>query len=145
MLQSGVIFRKSDKLGSRLIRWGTQESWSHVGVIFDSRVYHSDSKGCHFSTLEEFSHDAETFFLPREISDEQKARAYEALGQKYDWPALVWFAVLFLLRRILIRLPEYTINPKWKVCSEYATWILWGKVETHTPGEILSRLLETPV
>jgi len=140
-MQNGVVFRRSRKLGSRLIRWGTQEAWSHCGVIIDNEAYHSDSRGCHVSTVEEFCLGSETFFLAVAITKEQKDRAIKAIGYQYDWAAIVWFAIVLLLKRIAIILPTTTVNSKWLVCSEYASYIFWGKGQTVTPGEFLNRVL----
>jgi hypothetical protein len=139
-MEDGVIFRRSKKIGSRLIRWGTQENWSHCGVVINGAVYHSDVQGCRLSSIEEFCSGAETFLMPKTISEDQKNRAIQALGDKYDWGAIAWFALSVLLKRIWIILPKLTINPKWFVCSEYATYILWGQNETDTPGAVMDRV-----
>jgi len=141
-MEDGVIFRRSKKIGSRLIRWGTQENWSHCGVVINGVAYHSDVLGCRLSSLEEFCAEAEVFLMPKTITEDQKNRAVVALGDKYDWGAIIWFSLSVLLKRIWIILPKLAINPKWFVCSEYATYILWGQNETDTPGGVMNRLFD---
>lgn len=141
-METGVMFRRSTRIGSRLIRWGTDEPWSHCGILIGDQVYHSDTKGCHATPYEEFCAKAETFTIPKELSEEQKARALKAVGYQYDWGAIAWFVLSVLFKKIRIILPRLTINPRWFVCSEYATYILWGKNETGTPGDVMNRVLD---
>ena len=135
-----IIFRKSNKLGSKIIRLFTKEEWSHVGVSFDeNEVYHADSKGVHKITLEEFCKDSEFLIIDKIHNEEMINRANSKLGSKYDFGAILWLAIYLPLFRIGIKLPKTTINPKWFLCSEFVEYVIYGTITTSTPGELLNR------
>jgi hypothetical protein len=138
-----LMFRRNKKIGSRLIQWATQYHWSHVGVLCkDGLIYHSDSSGAHSATTEEFSKDSEIDFMPIiGDDDEMLARAQSRLGDKYDFPALLWFALVLFLKKISIKIPRLVINPKWIVCSEYAEFIVFGTASTSLPEELAMKVI----
>ena len=139
-----VNLRKSQKIGSRLIRFATGEEFSHIGIqLGDDKIYHSDSHGCRMTSIDDFVNGstARTFYfkVSNEAFKEMQMRAIEKLGNKYDFLGVIGFGVLLLLKRLGIRVKVPLMNPRWLICSEYAEYILMGTLTTSTPCEIVTK------
>lgn len=85
-----VIFSRSHKPISFLIRAFTWSRWSHIGVIVDDYVIESiASKGVVKTSLEDFKkryHCYEICTMTNESGWQERAKSQ--LGKKYDWSAI---------------------------------------------------------
>jgi hypothetical protein len=140
-----IILRRSNKLGSRIIRLFTREAASHIGVSFDGvNVYHSDVSGCRVETIEQFSKDNVTlvrhYAVPTAV---MWMRANEKLGTKYDMLGIIGFGLYLMLKMVGIRTKVPLMNPRWMFCSEYAEYILLGSYNSHTPVEVVTKYEST--
>ena len=132
----------SKKIGSRLIRWATGEKYSHIGVqLNDSGIYHSDVKGCHVSSIEEFCNKSEYLYTVKAVSEEEHDqmldRAKNRLGDPYDFLGAIGLGLLIILaRRIHRKIKPPMLNPRWLFCSEYSEYIIWGTQTELTPGQV---------
>jgi hypothetical protein len=139
-----IITRKSQKIVSKLIRWCTEEEWSHIGILIGGNVYHSDFFGVSCIPVNEFTkHNDYKAFNVRSTTQQNAVileRCKEKMGRSYDFPAIIMFFVYFLLKKMGIRFHMPMINPRWLICSEFIAYVIWGKAETITPGEVLRRL-----
>lgn len=90
-----LIFARSHRPGSLLIRFGTFSNWSHVGVVTDLGVVETTwPKGVHLTSWREFvdRHSAIELIdvaLPDEFAAVRFLTAQ--LGKKYDWTAILGF------------------------------------------------------
>lgn len=133
--------RKSNKLGSRLICSVTKEKFSHIGIEIDEVIYHSNSKGCHKSSIEEFGHKSETYSFELNISDymanHMLERAISRLGDKYDFLGVLGLGLLIIFfHKLLRKIKPPVMNPKWMFCSEYSEYIILGTQSSLTPGQV---------
>lgn len=90
-----LVFARSHRPGSLLIRLGTFSNWSHVGVVTDLGVIETTfPKGVHVTPWREFV-DRHSAIEEIEVAlpDEAAARRFliSQLGKKYDWTAIVGF------------------------------------------------------
>ena len=162
-----LLFVKSEKFGSRLIRWGLRSDCSHFAVCFDEEkkgggiVFHSSARG---ATLEwfglfkqhyEISH-ALSFKTKRTLLEEEEI--YLGLlskysGEGYDYKALLfWFFRAVLWRFFRVPLPKensWAVNG-YNLCTGLASGIPWVKLwaegndvdlEMIPPHELYIRLL----
>ena len=113
------LFVKSDKIGSKIIRWGLKSQSSHFAVCFDEDmgpgcgiVFHSyGSKGTHLLWLSDFLQTYQVVYAvePFEPTEESVYRAIlsQDRGQGYDFKALLWWAWRgFLARFFGIPIPS---------------------------------------
>lgn len=111
-----LLFVKSNKLGSRFIRWGLESDCSHVAISFDDTiVFHSVSGGATLEWLGLFTRHYEIvhslkFKAPMILQDEEdiyQGMLAEYSGQGYDFKALAfWFYRGILKRFFNVPLPE---------------------------------------
>lgn len=142
-----LVVRKSHKTGSQVIRWATNEPFSHIGVSFDNcdTVYHSDSRGCRLESAWDFavnSHaEVSTFFTPSfEEFTGMMWRARSKVGSKYDFLGVLGFGALLLLKKIGIKSKMPVFNPSWMFCSEYSEYIIFGTNTTLTPMQVVEKV-----
>lgn len=148
-MRISLCVRRSHLLGSQLIRWGTKETFSHIGVSLDNAntVYHSDSKGCRVESAWDFavnSH-AEVAYSFKVTTEEYISmlwRAKSKLGAKYDFLGVLGFGVFLLLSRFGLSFRPI-FNPKWLFCSEYAEYIIFGTNTTLTPMQVVEKAKKT--
>lgn len=144
-----IVFVKADKIGSKLIRWGTGEPASHVGIIFDTvdLAYHSYATGIREETKEHFTdfYDivAEVKITATPDQEKQLQKAFKEFipdGNTYDWPALLYFGYRAALHKFLNR--PYPVLNSWQehngfLCTEI-TYISAELVATILGYQILS-------
>ena len=139
-----LLFVKSNKVGSRVIRWGLRSDCSHFAVCFDEDslgsgiVFHSYGLGTKLEWLGEFDKHFEVvhaleFKTKLAVCDEETI--YQRLlqlysGKRYDYPALAWWTWRALLNR-LFGVPIGVKN-RWSVegmllCTAVAGGIEWIK------------------
>lgn len=135
-----IILRRSNKIGSRVIRFFTSEPASHVGVSFDGKnVYHSDAKGCRLEPIEQFCKDSETLSRHYAVpTAAMRMRANEKLGTKYDFLGVIGFGLFLMLKFVGIKAKVPLMNPRWMFCSEYAEYILMGTKNSLMPVEVVT-------
>lgn len=137
-----IYLRRSKKIGSRVICLATGEPYSHIGVELGGFMYHSVSSGCRKEAVVNFTNQNEVYSKTFPVLEREYAamieRAETKLSTKYDMLGVIAFGLMLILRRVGIIKKIADVNPKWLMCSEYAEWILWGKVKTITPMEVLS-------
>lgn len=135
-----ILLRRSDKIGSKVIRTFTGEAASHIGVSFDGKhVYHSDVNGCRTELIEKFCKGSEVHTRHYAVpAAAMRMRANEKLGTKYDLLGVVGFGIFLILKFFGIKAKVPLMNPKWMMCSEYAEYILLGTKNTLTPLEVVT-------
>lgn len=143
-----IYLLKSNKIGSRIIRWGLSERGSHMGFsIWDNdqvRFFHSYGLGLRhesLSYLNKYSVVGEVDFkFPIDI-ETNMCRDFKIMsyGTWYDYPALAYFSWRGLLRKLFkIPLPK---KNKWNearqaLCTE-ALGTLAHIVKQHTGRSLL--------
>ena len=142
-----ILFTKSDRIGSNLIRWGLEEPVSHVAMEVENLVLHSTWDGVDIDHIHTFLETREivcSVEIP-ELGWEKMleiARKYE--GRSYDFVGLLLFAGAALSRKFFgTPLPKYnTWNQKEAfLCTEIATMALFGRENgIITPYELYLRL-----
>lgn len=119
-----LVWTKSDKIGSKLIRWCTGSSSSHMAWIMDSRiVFHSTfSRGVHLTWLHNFLNINQVVHridfdltLPDEESIYQSLIYLESRG--YDYGAFFYLGFMYLKYKIFgTPLPP---KNKWSSSNRY--------------------------
>lgn len=138
------LFVKSEKLGSRIIRWGTDEPASHLAVEFEREgvVYHSYGTGIQRVWDYTFKNDYEvvaSVTIPTTEIQEKYIENYlkrSSTYQKYDYMALCYFAFRAALHKFLgISMPtQNTLNvPDNDLCTELAYLAAEGLVKAGGP------------
>lgn len=142
-----ILFVRSGKIGSKLIRWGTSEPVSHVAVEFESSkfIYHSYISGIRPIEKPLFKEHYEVVcqidLHIDYIDDEKMLRAFCAMlpeKQFYDYGALFYFAWRAALHKFF-RVPYPRYN-HWQdgegfLCTEI-TYVL-GEVIAEQLGIML--------
>lgn len=136
-----ILFTTNDKLGSRLIRWATRGTCSHVAILLDSGVViHSTAGagGVHLNWLETFLRQNRVVDHVRIVdSPGLLARLRAIEGRGYDWTLLLTMG----LRRLGLPLKEKD-NPRLDLCTEVVTEAVLGNEPdiNLTPQELLDFL-----
>lgn len=128
-----LLFVQSNKLGSRLIRWGLNSDCSHFALCFDEGsadkepdtgiVFHSYGKGTQLGWLRSFLQHVTVVHcleLRVPLTLEEEEAVYKAIlsteaDRYYDYPALLWFSWRVLLWKVL-RLKVEGVN-RWQTTS----------------------------
>lgn len=125
-----LVWTKSDKIGSRIIRWCTGSNSSHMAWVMDNRiVFHSTfSRGVHLLWLHNFlSINQCTNRLDFNLPLDSEERLYSALirleSKGYDYGAFIYLGFRYLLYGVFkTPLPD---SNKWSssnrfICLELA-------------------------
>ena len=124
-----ILFVNSEKIGSKIIQYGTEEKMSHVAIQFEGYdyLYHAYGSSIHKDTIHDFhaKYNLIDFVkIPMSHSDESKVRASFVKSiwyEKYDKKAFLYFAWdLFKVK--FFGTKQSTINP-WNsnddtICTE---------------------------
>lgn len=127
-----LVFVKANKIGSKIIRWGTGEPASHVAVIFEhnAHFYHSYLTGIHLETDQEI---IDGYDIVSEINIhlnlEQERRVHDIFKASispssfYDYLALGYFTYRAVLHKFLGK--DYPRMNAWQegegfLCTEVA-------------------------
>jgi hypothetical protein len=138
-----LLTKRPRNLFSWIVCALTGKPFSHVAVEVYGFVFEAVLGGCRVRPEAAFWEHNELVLsipLPRPPLAGH-TRAWEKIGKAYDIPALFWFLLVLLCRRVGIKLPALKINPKWLLCSEYAWYIMTGEIKTVTPDEVASLAL----
>jgi hypothetical protein len=125
------LFTKSNKIGSRLIRWATNGRTSHFSIGFDTDtdgrglIIHSHFRGVHLDWFNSFIDKNEVVMklrlrskIPLKIEDRLFQHLLTAsYGKKYDIGAFLFFA-LDILKHKIFRLPRSSKN-LWQSRNQY--------------------------
>jgi len=154
-----ALFLKSDKIGARLISFGTkrdgqtaEDTPSHVAFLFfDTIIIDSTlSNGVREVSLgyiKDHYRIINCIELP--VSEEEtyryleKARG-EILGARYDWAAIAYFSWRVLLNKIGIPFPKKNkLNFKNKYfCTEVYSIITGERYGIVSPNDLLLKMIE---
>lgn len=163
------LFVKSNKWGSRLIRWALRDESSHFAVCFDEQakgsgiVFHSVGSGAVLEWFGAFrkTHtlvSALSFKAPLILSDEEsiyQGMLAEYSGEGYDFKAVLFWAWRALLLRFFGKpLPakNYWAAAGYNLCTGLAGGLKWVEqwandnrvdLEMIGPGDLYRRLLAT--
>ena len=140
-----IIFTKSNKIGSKLIRWGLDEPVSHVAIRYDDYVVHSRGGGVEVQKLSEFLKHSEVVYSTKVAKN--VPRLFRLLlntnKSRYDFGALLYLTVRTLCGKIGISLPKKNL---WQtsgmfLCTEWVTSYLEGKEDSMiTPYNLYKKL-----
>jgi hypothetical protein len=107
---------KNNKIGSKLIRWGTSGKASHFAVEFDKKVILESTmlSGVRLNTSFEFKkHNDIVYSLEITCSLEQEEEIYQAMIKgivdkyRYDYAAILYFTYRVFLKKIFNKpIPE---------------------------------------
>lgn len=141
-----ILFVKAPKIGSKFIQWGLEQDVSHVVVEFDGhshQFFHSYGFGMSSLSYDEFlTFDytvVKSIELKLERKDETVVQSFFSSGatyQKYDWPALfyfAWRAFLFkFFKRPYPKKNKYAVMDR-NLCTEaiYLAAECYAKVTGH--------------
>lgn len=157
-----LIFTRSHKPLSLLIRWGTGEPVTHMAIVFDDfLVFQSNLLGVGLEAFEYFKKSCEIVYtIDYPMDEEAEEAVYKALipkfyGQPYGWGAFVYDSWRLILKKFL-RIPMPKVNPmdsaSQKLCFELVEAlppeiVPWNKamplaeLGMSTPYELYLRLL----
>jgi hypothetical protein len=132
-----LLFVRSNKLGSRIIRWGLGEPVSHVAVDIPAGIYHSYGTGIIKSSRDAF-HAVYTVHRSLEISFPETLQqaatelfeSYVSPHDGYDYPALAFFAFRAMLKKLL-RVPFPKTNRLQVIESFLCTEIVYLVAQVH--------------
>lgn len=150
-----VVFTASNKIGSKIIRFVTGESVSHVAVLMpDSSVAHMAFTGLKQQSITAFLKDNKIVARVAVETDPSIAVARllafrEQHSRLYDYSALLYLGIMLLYHR-LTGVPHHPIyRNRWQkkrldMCTEFACWMLDREVNSViTPGKLLKELRES--
>lgn len=139
-----VLLVKSNKLGSRLIRWGLGEPASHMAVEFPDAgvVYHAYGHSILRVARKDFNYILVDKIVLRataaEDCDMENFFRSATTYQKYDYPALLYFAWRVFLKRYLgrpfPRVAAWNV-PDWSICTELGYLI--GEAYARSCGQMI--------
>lgn len=135
-----IIFTRSNKIVSRVIRRVTKEPVSHCAIQVDDWVIHSNFLGVHPQPADSFLKTSEVVESVEFPTDYQKIfeQTCEGWGKRYDFGAM-----FYLFARVLIPwLPKKNL---WQcsgmyICSEWVTHVLGEGDAMITPHKLYLRL-----
>lgn len=131
-----IIFTKSNIIGSKIIRWVTQESVSHVAFLFDNKVViHSSLFGVDIKWFKSYKEHNDVVFeinVPLELEKEE--RIWQSILDKWDSIPYDYFTILkfgwsLVLRRLRINHDFKDANPYADMCVE-----LYDKIQLEVPA-----------
>lgn len=121
-----ILFTKNNKIGSRLIRWGTEGDCSHFSVEFDGCVIMQSNFefGVNITSSNEFfKHNEIVHELKFDLSLEQEDEVWQALCKtiagkvEYDYAAMAYWALMVFKHRIFGS--EYPKTNKWNDAKKF--------------------------
>lgn len=143
-----ILFTKSDKIGSAIIRWGLEEPVSHVAVEAEGLVLHSTWSDVDIDSIETFLEHREIvyeIYIPKLGVPELLGLTERYAGSSYDFRGLVCFVKSALARKLFgTPLPKTACynTPGAFLCTEIATVLMWGYENAAiTPYELYLTLL----
>lgn len=139
-----VLFTKGNNIFSRVIRWALRSDISHVAILKDGLVYHSNLKGVHIQPLDRFIDKAKIVkTIPYSI---EQGRLLEVISQEwgkpYDCVAFWWLGIRAIFSRAGIKLPKADVRQitGMYICTELVTQVLIGEERQLTPDQLYDML-----
>lgn len=141
-----ILFTRGDTWWSDIICSVLDEPVSHVAVLRDNIVYHSDLLGVRKELYEEFA-ERQSSIISVGVGriDNLEERYSQYRHYSYDVLAMLFIGLSFIVRRFLpVPLPKANL---WEVtgmfiCTEWVTKVL-GKVDSMiTPWGLYKKLTE---
>lgn len=142
-----ILFTTSDKPMACLIRWATGDCCSHVALLVDGSIIHSNFKGVNTLPLLDFLEENRVIHSI-EIED-NPVRLQELLdrdtGKWYDIGALLFSGIMLFCRKAL-GLRKWPKQNLWQssgmyMCTEFVTEYIDGKQDSMiTPHQLFVRL-----
>lgn len=125
-----LIWTKSSKPLSILIRWGLTEPVSHFAIVFDNfLVFQSNLLGVGLAVYSDFVKHCEVVYsVDVELPLQEEEAIYKSIiplfvGRAYDWKAFAYFCYRGFLQKVF-RIPIPKISPfntnsnKTEICVE---------------------------
>lgn len=153
-----ILFTTSQHTMSHLIRWATGEDCSHVAIGYrsisgDPWVFHSNWKGSHCDSLEDFEKENTIVHSVAVETTEDKLFQFieKERSHMYDLGALLFCGLVLLARRILCRI-GFTLAHSWPkvnlwqstgmyMCTELVTRFVYNRVDSLiTPYKLYMQL-----
>ena len=122
-----LLWIKANKVGSKLIQWGLDSDCSHFAISFDEDArgrgiaFHSYGSGTQLEWLRDFKkkytvvHSLQSSQYLN-LADEEsiyKAILEEEAGRSYDYPALIYFALVVAWNKLTGR-KNLPIKNRWQ-------------------------------
>lgn len=141
-----TLFTQSDSLLSKIIRNETKEDVSHALLEFqDGVILHSNLLGVQLTTrahlLESGGRIMAEIDVPWVTEEQLVSGAEQYVGSVYDYFALLWDGLMFLVPTGMRRKKNQWNNPNRFTCTELVTQIIYGQADsTITPGQLRDKL-----
>jgi hypothetical protein len=142
-----ILFTRSNKIGSKIIRWGLGEPVSHAAIRYDDYVVHSYMHGVTMTHISEFLKHSEVVYtvtIPNNVP--RLFRLFlRTSTASYDIGALLYLTLHFGLRKMGIPSPKKNL---WQtsgmyLCTEWVSSYLDGEEDSMiTPYALYLRLTE---
>ena len=152
------LFSKSNKLGSRLIKWGLDEPVSHFAMVFDERpggygiLFHSHFQGVGIQWFNDWQKDNEIVYAyavkpaPTVLQEEQVYQVFvrNFYGKPYDFQSMAYWAWrLFLYKYYGKQVPVENAwgSPTKYLCYEIAegfNYVQFLGLPAFNPGCMIS-------
>lgn len=143
-----LLFTKSNLIGSKLIRWATEESVSHCAVQIAGYVIHSTfADGVHVTTLNDFlsvNTVVDDLIVPRAHHKSIYQNLLAENGHSYDFLAFAWLGMSLVWKKLsghLIPGPNRWASRKAFLCTEVITEAVFGEQDSSSTPEALYRRL----
>jgi hypothetical protein len=136
-----ILFTRSDKIGSKVIRGVTKEEVSHVAISYMGYVIHANfQKGVHVQKLKDFCEDNEIVYkVPVKATKSQILKILsEYIGSKYDYLAFFLLG-LRLLKVLPMKVDIRQITGSF-LCTEFVTQFIYDEERLLTPGQLYKEL-----
>ena len=153
-IEFDVLFTRSNRIGSRLIRWALEEPVSHVAIRTQNTIIHSNFSGTHADWDNRWLNNNLVVYSVRVKMpfEETMYRLQNLMSNyaKYDFGAFLYFGYRALVSKIT-GTPIHGHNA-WEargayLCTEFATKLLLGEEETNlvSPYQLYNRLRQIPI
>jgi hypothetical protein len=140
-----ILFTRSTRIGSKLIRWGLKEPTSHVAIESSGLVFHANPSGVIIEPLEHFKKHSETLFEVEleDGLDSLKKQINTHWRAPYDWGSVLWLTLRSLLKKVGIKISKANLmnSTNMFICHEWVTQVLDGTEDTETtPYQLYLRI-----
>lgn len=142
-----VLFTHSEKIGSKLICWGTGELYSHVALFFpeiELVVHSTGSRGVHATSLPIFLKNNEVL-LRIELTEQGKGPWQSFLHQislPYDYLMILKLGTEILIKKLTNNKCNLRMSDKHaRICTEFVSMCIFNSEQGLTPGELSVVLL----
>lgn len=138
-----ILFTTTSTPGSVLIRKITGEPVSHCAIRFDDLVVHAAIGGVQVNSYEKFAAE-HVIALRVSLSEGDIQKTAPYLGDRYDYGALLFLGVRYILKSIGLPTPKVNLwqSANMYICTEFVTSDILNKEDTTiTPYQLYLKLL----